>query len=57
LFDYAEANSGDLKEIPKDSNSNQEKKQTKEIARERLDKHCKNSIELFGKYLCLKKWI
>lgn len=57
LFDYTEANLSGSKQMPKDSNNSQEKKQTKEIAREKLDKHCKNSIKLFGKYLCLKKWI
>jgi hypothetical protein len=57
LYDYAEANLSGLKQIPKDYNSSQEKKQTKEIARKKLDEHCKSSIKLFGKYLCLKKWI
>ena len=57
LYDYGEVNLSGLKQIPKDYNSSEEKKQTKELTREKLDEHCKSSIRLFGKYLCLNKWI
>jgi len=57
LYDYAEINQSGLSQTPRGCNSNQEKNQTKEIIREKLDEHCKNSVKLFGKYLYLKKWI